>query len=348
MPQPRWLIGLQASILRKSMEFGMFINALHSPRPPAPSFCRRIPVTISRRKGFIDLLFYTPKDYSMPHGVDTGRRYPVMVNFHSGGFTLGRASDDAPWASIVVEVVHAVVVCVEYRLAPQFPFPTAVEDGADALMYIMQRAEELKLDAERICVSGFSSGGNMAFTVPLLLQSENRRMRTDRESSGESVASTAPRTVQQVALIVSWYPTTDYATYTREERRKCNTQPGKEPPKFFTTLFDAAYIHPIYEVSLSNPYLSPSLAPDDMLRKLPDDVLIYTCEWDGLRAEAERFKAYLANELQKRVRYRMVPEVTHAWDKKPHLKGNGFEESVYREACFEIKRIFDDGLARKS
>lgn len=271
-----------------------------------------------------------------------------MVNFHSGGFTLGRASDDAPWASIVVEVVHAVVVCVEYRLAPQFPFPTAVEDGADALMYIMQRAEELKLDAERICVSGFSSGGNMAFTVPLLLQSENRRMRTDRESSGESVASTAPRTVQQVALIVSWYPTTDYATYTREERRKCNTQPGKEPPKFFTTLFDAAYIHPIYEVSLSNPYLSPSLAPDDMLRKLPDDVLIYTCEWDGLRAEAERFKAYLANELQKRVRYRMVPEVTHAWDKKPHLKGNGFEESVYREACFEIKRIFDDGLARKS
>ncbi|KAK5093544.1 hypothetical protein LTS08_008900 [Lithohypha guttulata] len=329
MPQPRWFIGLQASILRKLMDFGMFFNALHSPRPLAPSFRRCIPVTISRRKGFINLLFYTPKDYLMQHGADAGRRYPVVVNFHGGGFTLGRASDDAPWASVVVKVVCAVVVCVEYRMAPQFPFPTAVEDGADALMYIMQNAEELKLDADRIGC-------------------ENRRMRTDCESSRGGVASAAPRTVRQVALIISWYPTTDYATNTREERRKCNTRPGKGLPKFFTTLFDAAYIHPIYEVSLSNPYLSPGLAPDDMLKELPDDVIIYTCEWDGLRAEAERFKEYLANELQKRVRYRMVPEVTHAWDKKPHPKGDRFRESVYREAYFEIKRIFDGGSARKS
>merc|ERR1712000_735616 len=79
---------------------------------------------------------------------------------------------------------------------------------------------------------------------------------------------------------------------------------------FFTQLFDASYLYPPHSASLSDPYLSPGVAPDDMLRALPNDIIIYTCEWDGLRAEAERFKERLTQALEKRVRYRMVVGVS--------------------------------------
>lgn len=98
--------------------------------------------------------------------------YPVVINFHGGGFTLGHSWDDARWCGTVVNECNAVVVSVDYRLAPEHPFPTAVEDGVDAVIYIYKHAEELGIDREKIALSGFSSGGNMCFTVPLRLWDE--------------------------------------------------------------------------------------------------------------------------------------------------------------------------------
>lgn len=105
----------------------------------------------------------------------SGRRwggYPVVINFHGGGFTLGHSSDDARWCSTVVDECNAVVISVDYRLAPESPFPTAVEDGVDAVLYVHRHARELGIDRKKIALSGFSSGGNMAFTVCLRLHDE--------------------------------------------------------------------------------------------------------------------------------------------------------------------------------
>jgi len=340
MPRPRWALRLEAFAWRNLMDLGMFLHRLHSPRPLSPSFRRSIPVTVSPRKGTINLLFYTPRDYPQRHSDNVSSRYPVLANFHGGGYTIGKASDDARWATAVVEIVEAVVVSVEYRLAPQYPFPTAVEDGVDAILYILQNAEQLNIDVDRIGVSGFSSGGNMAFTVPLRVQSEICR-RMERSNEGQ-LATYLPRSDVRLAVIMSWYPTTDFATNTRVERRKTNIRPDKELPKFFTQLFDASYLYPPHSASLSDPYLSPGVAPDDMLRALPNDIIIYTCEWDGLRAEAERFKERLTQALEKRVRYRMVVGVSHAWDKSPNpFKRSFTRDDAYREACIEVKRVFN-------
>merc|ERR1711977_778167 len=188
--------------------------------------------------------------------------------------------------------------------------------------------------------SSFSSGGNMAFTVPLRLQGEICR-RMERSNEGQ-LATYLPRSDVRLAVIMSWYPTTDFATNTRVERRKTNIRPDKELPKFFTQLFDASYLYPPHSASLSDPYLSPGVAPDDMLRALPNDIIIYTCEWDGLRAEAERFKERLTQALEKRVRYRMVVGVSHAWDKSPNpFKRSFTRDDAYREACIEVKRVFN-------
>ncbi|KAF2208115.1 hypothetical protein CERZMDRAFT_71104 [Cercospora zeae-maydis SCOH1-5] len=168
--RPRWVLHLQATFWRVLMQLGMFFHRFARPRPPKPSFWYMIDSTVSGIPGQICLYFYTPPDY------DTQQRllrrwgsYPVIINFHGGGFTLGSPHDDARWCGTVVQELEAVVVSVDYRRAPEHPFPTAVEDGVDAVLFVHQHAEDLGLDPDKIMLSGFSSGGNMAFTVPLRL-----------------------------------------------------------------------------------------------------------------------------------------------------------------------------------
>ena len=99
-------------------------------------------------------------------------------------------------------------------------------------------------------------------------------------------------------------------------------------------------------VDLQNIYLSPGLASDDVLRTdLPGDIVLVTCEWDGLRAEAERFKERLGSEgLGKRLLYRNIKGVMHAWDKSPNpLWTDKQAEEVYKEACAVLKVVFEHG-----
>ena len=153
------------------MGIGMMLHRMARPRPPSPSFRRTVEATVSPLKGHFPISFYVPKDYNARKRLK-GKRFPCVINFHGGGFVLGTAQDDARWCDLVCKEVGAVVASVDYRLAPEFPFPTAVEDGADAILYLAKHADELHLDAEQFAVSGFSSGGNMSFTVPLCLQGE--------------------------------------------------------------------------------------------------------------------------------------------------------------------------------
>lgn len=127
--------------------------------------------------------------------------YPVVINFHGGGFTLGTATDDARWCSTVVQECHAVVISVDYRKAPEFPFPTAVEDGVDAVVWVHEHAGELGLDREKIALSGFSSGGNMAITVPLRLWDEQNGFMRDQTSRPNS-RQKAQRALHGVATTV--------------------------------------------------------------------------------------------------------------------------------------------------
>merc|ERR1712023_153257 len=98
--------------------------------------------------------------------------------------------DDARWCSTVVDECNAVVIAVDYRLAPECPFPTAVEDGVDAVIWVHQNAEELGIDPNKIALSGFSSGANMACSVPLRLWDEMmgfpREDETQRPTSSEN------------------------------------------------------------------------------------------------------------------------------------------------------------------
>ena len=114
--------------------------------------------------GDVPLRIYTPDRPAGPR--------PVVVNFHGGGFSLGNARQGDWICSTVAADLDAVVVSVDYRLAPTHRFPAAVEDCYAALIWSVGHAEEVGGDPERIGVMGDSAGGNLAAVVAIMAREE--------------------------------------------------------------------------------------------------------------------------------------------------------------------------------
>lgn len=391
---------MKASIWRTLMGVGMKFHHFAEPRPPSPNFEITIPSRLSTGGGSFKLAFYVPPSY---FSEDNDHRFPVVVNFHGGGFTIGTETDDARWSSAVVLQTGAVVVSVAYRLAPEYPFSVGVEDGADSIIYLAAHAEELGLDPHRIAISGFSAGGNFAFAVPLILydlqQNVGKRTLCDnskslRRASSSQLHTSSSRLVQSnssvalaqsnastsypiprsypvrslgasnsvtkladleptavemgqnipeftIVCIVSFYPPVDFRQ-SRDDKRLTNPQPGKNLPLTLTNLFDQSYLSRA-DQDLADPYLSPAAASDDFLRNAyPQDIVLYTCEYDMLNAEGVEFGERLEGaSIGKTVHGGLIKEVPHAFDKKPNpLSFPPAADRCYAEACAELRRVF--------
>lgn len=87
---------------------------------------------------------------------------PVLLYFHGGGFTVGSVATHEALCRHLAHLSHGAVVSVDYRLAPQWKFPTAVEDAWDSLVWLREQGQTLGLDTTRIAVGGDSAGGTLA------------------------------------------------------------------------------------------------------------------------------------------------------------------------------------------
>ena len=93
---------------------------------------------------------------------DVDGTMPAIVFFHGGGFVLSSVDGHDAFARKLAAAAGAVVISVEYRLAPEHPFPAAVDDAVAATGWVSSHAERLGVDPERIAVAGDSAGGNLA------------------------------------------------------------------------------------------------------------------------------------------------------------------------------------------
>ena len=109
----------------------------------------------------IPIRIYRPKQASA-----TPR--PGFLEIHGGGFILGNIEMMDGWCQMVAAKVDAVVVSVEYRLAPEDPFPAGVEDCYAALCWMHEHAKELGIDPDRIAIGGQSAGGGLAAGLALM------------------------------------------------------------------------------------------------------------------------------------------------------------------------------------
>lgn len=92
-------------------------------------------------------------------------RLPIIVYFHGGGWFFGSVDASDRSNELLAAAARMIVVAVDYRLAPEAPYPAAWNDAADAYAWVTKMAAELGGSATDICVGGDSAGGNLAIAV---------------------------------------------------------------------------------------------------------------------------------------------------------------------------------------
>ncbi|MEJ2044115.1 MAG: alpha/beta hydrolase [Reinekea sp.] len=98
---------------------------------------------------------------------------PGFVNFHMGGFIFGDLEGEHLRCLTLAAEAGAVAIGVDYRLAPEHPFPAGVEDCYAALQWVAEHAAELKIDPAKIAIGGGSAGGGLTAAVALMARDRN-------------------------------------------------------------------------------------------------------------------------------------------------------------------------------
>lgn len=191
--------------------------------------------------------------------------FPVVVYFHGGGFVFGDLETHDTVCRDLCAGVGAVVVAIDYRLAPEHPFPAATDDCYAATRWVAEHAARWGGDARRLAVAGDSAGGNLATTTA-------RRI---RDSGGPALAA---------QLLV--YPVTDH--YDAGHPSMQQNADG-----YLLTRADLEWMYGHYlprREDRANPLFAAARAGS--LKGLPPAMVI-TAEFDPLRDEGEAYGAAL-------------------------------------------------------
>ncbi|KYH25455.1 acetyl esterase [Halalkalicoccus paucihalophilus] len=121
----------------------------------------------------------------------TGEDHPLLVFYHGGGWVIGDVGTYDPVCRALSNAADCAVLSVDYRLAPEHPFPAAVEDAYAALEWAAEYAERINCDPRRVAVGGDSAGGNLAAAVSLMSRDRDGPEITHQSLIYPAVASPA-------------------------------------------------------------------------------------------------------------------------------------------------------------
>lgn len=192
--------------------------------------------------------------------VPDGAVRAAFVFYHGGGWVLGDIDGHDAVGRLLAQETHSAVVMVDYRKAPEFPYPVAVQDSWAALLWTAENLDDIAAPGLPILVGGDSAGGNLATIVA----------RKARDEGGP-----------QIALQVLIYPVTDTDPETESYRDPANALLlSRESMIWFLD-------HYVPDVEQRrHPDVSPLLTPD--LSGLPPAIVL-TAEHDVLRDEGEAY-----------------------------------------------------------
>lgn len=241
---------------------------------PRISLVKTVDTTIAGQHGPIPIRIYTPEG-QLP--------FPVIVFFHGGGFVVGSLASHDNVARQLARDTKAVVVSVDYHLAPEFPFPAAVDDAYTAVCWAADNAHTFDGDASKLLVAGDSAGGNLAAVTCLVA----------REKNGPDIA-----------LQILLYPTTTFLD-----------KPFASREQFLGYVLTENMVRNIVELytpqeaDRENSYASPLEAGD--FHGLPP-AYVMTADFDILRDEGKRYADCLT-EAGVPVVYRNVAGMMHGF-----------------------------------
>jgi len=154
------LLMFAVDINSRSMKFSRLAGRI--PIPPGPG------VTLTERQVAGRLvLVLTP----------THRSSAALLYIHGGGMVMGSPRSEIRGAANLARELGAVVVSPDYRLAPEHPYPAAIDDCMSTLRWMIDNADELGIDPDRIAVTGSSAGGGLTAAVAQRAHDEGIRLR---------------------------------------------------------------------------------------------------------------------------------------------------------------------------
>lgn len=191
----------------------------------------------------------------------SGKNLSGCLYFHGGGYVIRDNMEVySHTCRRIAQQLNSVVCAVDYHLAPEFPFPAAVEDCYSATCWFIEHAKEFNINPNKIAVWGESSGGGLSAVIPILLRNRN-----------------GPRVALQI--LITPITNDDFATPSYIENEK----------GYFLTLESMQWFLNHYlskEEDWQNPLAFPLKAKD--LSNLPPAIVV-GCEYDPLRDDAQLY-----------------------------------------------------------
>ncbi|KAL7619561.1 hypothetical protein AAE478_010102 [Parahypoxylon ruwenzoriense] len=264
------------------------------------------------RHGTIPVRMFYPRRFA-----EKGK-LPALIYFHGGGYTVGSVDEFENGLRILAEGADVITIGVEYRLAPEFPFPTQLDEYEDVLAWTRSHeGARLGVDPSRIFCGGDSAGGNMTAALCLRLRDEGVQ----------------PLPAAQILL----YP---------EARLPFDTPAATENNSGY--YLECNGIFGFADRYLSRPpagpatppshrYVSPGALPPEELGGLPP-AAVFTCGFDPLRDVGAEYAAKL-RQAGNKVAWRHFPDLAHGFLQMAPWS------SEAEEACGEVARVVRE-LAR--